>query len=352
MSKMCSSSKKSGKGNTSSIGVTKFHLEELHDNMYKNIEVLTNVHPPCEGFLEIFNDRMFLRESNYAAFHQVIYYLLKILTNGAGSIQEYISIWPIYEKKAEQNFKREIVACVNSFADKHEHLRIQKVQLFTIMSPSGAKFLQFMHSLTIALLLKVAKEMDCTIIPFEGNENSIPIDKLINKERKQLLEAKNEYVEVKNSYIEKLENVRLINKKLGEDCYDLEKQLEVMNNEASVDDNLCLNLDIELTQLIEELKKCEILHSDLECLEKLCINLKNKANLLESNEEKMEDLIELYEKMSLKIGNLNKIQKEEMNESFLKSSADYLEKLNELKKKLMEVFEAEKVLSNKLILKF
>lgn len=320
-------------------------MQEIHEEMYKNISVLTKVYPPSNGFKEVFSESMYLRQSNYAAFYEVVYYLLTILAGETG-IGIHIKNWPICNNSMANGFKREVVAFVNSLGNVHEGVHVPSIKLFTIMSPHGMKFVSFMQSLSETALAVTACKMSTNKhIVVNIKPCSRTFKAMALKEEETVKKLLDEYMQLKVNHKKEMEERKLCMRDKEVEYNRLLKDLEQLKAEVNLDETLDISVELETAK--QQMKKIEEMSSKLQTAFELFTKLRDKKNVVENVDNSCKSLTELYSKL------LGSFDKTAINHSEFEHektvSSNLSTKFTELRGTLQEIAELEEKLKGCLL---
>lgn len=120
--------------------------EKKYQNaLYKNLYVLTLEYPPSNDFKKIFKTNMF-EKPNKEAFHQVVYYLLYILS--PKDVKVKLPSWPILDKGMEVKFRDEVLHYLNNINSTYENADIPPIMKSHLIAPGGYNFTLMMFRLS------------------------------------------------------------------------------------------------------------------------------------------------------------------------------------------------------------
>lgn len=142
----------------------------LHEALFNNVQILTYKFKPSDDFRRVFKPDMF-KKSNVAAFQHVTHYLLSTLNPEL--TEKMVPTWPIFEKRQEASFRKEIIILIDQINHLYPHADLPKLMHSHYVVPGGLKIANLLFSLSQLVLHEVLKQnyYKALLMPSKANED-------------------------------------------------------------------------------------------------------------------------------------------------------------------------------------
>lgn len=127
---------------------------EVHEQLYSNILLLSFSYPVSKDFISYFKKDMFVK-NNKAAFQHVVHFLVNILEP---HFFELKSIWPILDVKMESKFRNEVIKFIKELNLSNKETGIPLIMTSHLISPGGYQFAKFVFKLSQFVLSEHIKK--------------------------------------------------------------------------------------------------------------------------------------------------------------------------------------------------
>lgn len=203
----------------------------LHEALFSNVQILTYKFKPSEDFMKVFKPDMF-KKSNVAAFQHVTHYLLSTFNPELTS--KMVPTWPIFEKRQEASFRKEIITLIDEINHLYPHADLPKLMYSHYVLPGGLKIVNLLFSLSQLVLYEVLKRNHCKalLISSKASEDPNVTDltiKTIQRKTKcdadkvrKIIQESDQY---KNQALEKAQQMVNDDEKVGEELSQYRKAL-------------------------------------------------------------------------------------------------------------------------------
>ncbi|GJQ81882.1 hypothetical protein Trydic_g9907 [Trypoxylus dichotomus] len=284
---------------------------QVHDALYKNIEILTFFHPPHKDFYDVFKKDMFVK-NNKTAFVHIVYFLLRVLNPNL--IKSKIASWPVLDIQDERQFRSEVVKYLNELNDLYENANLPNVMPSQLVSPGGFRFarLKFYKNLSnlgedADNIIKQLNEVQCAISSLKTKMHALEVNSV-------------ESGEVSSGYKDRIELLKVNLSKITLRC---EKLTKIKEKLADISES---NLTLQNTTSNEELNLISL-------FEKFNLEMENHCLEMESfTEPELTHYIEKFTKCNDELAWL-KDNMDTVHKKWLKLSTDVQNSSNGSKKK-------------------
>ncbi|CAG9838887.1 unnamed protein product [Diabrotica balteata] len=253
---------------------------KVHEELYNNLYLLSQVYETNSEFNRVFKKDMFVK-NNKAAFYEVVYYLLDTLNREL--TKEKLKSWRPYDIKGENKFRSELLKYINELNIHYTHANIPPIMSSHLISPGGFKFTKFMLKLSQLVIFEY----------LQNNSRALLLYCPIQSTNTTLMQAKFDSINRITFEVKLRINTTL--EKFQEDC----------NKQKNVADSLVKNLT-DLQKSISTAKKVQLtaeeeffnkytVYPSINSLEDKIVSLNSLWNRLSNIHSLLEDCKSIHE---------------------------------------------------------